>query len=103
MIDPTRGANEETLRRLTDESYERFRIQFFEAVKKKLEDFEMTWDDLADKLNWTRDKEKMQGDVIKKELGSDVFFTLEEMNQIASVFSCEPYVIFRPRFPWTKS
>ena len=99
MIDPNKGCSDETLRRLKEESYERFRIELFEAVKKKLEDYQMTWDDLADRLQWEGVND---GDMLKKEIGADLL-TVEELNQIAHCFSAEVYPIFRPRFPWTNS
>jgi len=103
MIDANKGASEEVLRRLKEESYERFRIQLYEAVRKLLFDFEMTWKDLADKLSWQSPFGGVcTGDEIKKIVGS-LSLRVEEINQIAHCFSSEPYVIFRPRQPWIKS
>ena len=92
MIDANRGATEETLRRLQAESYERFRLELFKSVEQLLADFEMTWDDLAGKA--------MTGKQLKEIVGSGNI-DLENLNEIAAVFSAEPYVIFKPRLPWT--
>jgi len=102
MIDANRGATEETLRRLQEESYERFRTELFKSVEQLLTDFEMTWDDLAEKLKWpwlSRSR-YMTGAEIKQHLGIKPLTTFT-LNEIAAVFSAEPYVIFKPRLPWT--
>jgi hypothetical protein len=100
MIDPNRGASEEVLKRLRDESYERLRINLFEAVKKLLDEHEMTWDDLADKLKWYVGGfvgRYMTGDEVRYRMGFGRIRT-DELNQIAHCFSAEIYFIFRPRF-----
>jgi hypothetical protein len=97
MIDPTKGASEETLRRLRDESYERFRLQLFKSFEQLLADFEMTWDDLARVSGYGT------GDFFKNALGTQNSLTLFDLNTLAAIFSAEPYVVFRPRFPWTQS
>ena len=102
MIDPSRGASEEALERQKEESYERMRLQLFEAVEKKLAEFEMTWDDLAGKLKWEGYKGTLTGQDVKNELGSGPI-TSEELNSLAHCFSAEVYIIFRPRFPITQT
>jgi len=99
MINPNSGITEETLRRLSDASYERFRIQLIESLSMLMNDFQMTWDDLADKLG---SRCQNNGDDLKKIIGyGDV--SLADLNAIAHVFSTEPYLIFKARFPWTQT
>jgi len=98
MINPNSGVTEETLRRLSDASYERFRLQLIESLSMLMNDFQMTWDDLADKLG---QRGENRGDELKKIIGyGDV--SLADLNAIAHVFSTEPYLIFKARFPWTQ-
>jgi len=97
MIDANRGKSEKILRRLEAASYERLRSQLLVSIGILLDDFEMTWDDLADKLS-----AKRSGDEFRAYCGRNDL-TLREINAIASVFSTEPYFIFRARFPWTQS
>lgn len=99
MTDPNQGDSVEVLEQRKLASYERFRIEIFNTVEKLLEDFEMTWKDLAEKLNWSFGT----GEDIKEFVGGDQLFTLADLNDIAHVFSAEPYIIFRPRKPWTVS
>lgn len=106
MIDANKDTSPEVLERLREASYERFRIQLLNAVEKLLEDFEMSWDDLAWKLQWNIFPEEvgrvMSGEQVKREIGES-FLTDEEFNDIAHCFSAEPYIIFRPRKPWIKT
>jgi hypothetical protein len=95
MIDANKGASEETLRRFKEASYERFRIELIASIERLLDDFEMTWDDLAKKLMWF----SLTGSGVKDRLGG-AYIGVEELNEIAHVFSAEPYIIFRPRFPY---
>ena len=106
MIDPTRGDTKTTLRRLKEASYERFRLELLRNIEQLLEDFDMTWDDLARVL---REKDVFvsvwgihSGDTLHEHVGSRDL-DLSELNDIAAVFSAEPYIIFRPRKPWTQS
>jgi len=99
MIDPNKGCSDETLRRLKEESYERFRIELFASVKQLLDGFQMTWQDLADRLQW---EQVGTADLLKQEIGAKML-TVEELNQIAHCFSADVYLIFRPRYPWTNS
>lgn len=102
MIDPNRGASRSVLDRHREASYERFRIELFEAVKSLLRDFEMTWDDLADRLCWNQYGKYFRGDRVRGEIGSGLL-SAKELNDIAHVFSAEPYVLFRPRAPWVQT
>jgi len=97
MIEANRGQTEEVLLALKAESYERFRIQVFQGIDMLLKDFEMNWDDLAKKLGLRR-----SGESLKHYVGT-CSLRVEEINAIAHIFSAEPYLIFRPRFPWTKT
>jgi hypothetical protein len=112
VIDPNKGTSQPVLDRLRDESYERTRLQIYEAIQKQLDDFEMTWDDLAEKLDWSvelrtlspsgqvvQDWVIMSGEQVKQRIGCDPI-SLRNLNQIAHVFSAEAYMIFRPRYPW---
>lgn len=102
MIDPNRGASQSVLDRHREASYERFRIELFEAVKSLLRDFDMTWDDLADRLAWPSNETYQSGDGVREAIGQQDL-SLEELNEIAHVFSAEPYIIFRPRAPWVQT
>lgn len=106
MNDPNKGTSELVLWRLKEASLERFRIELFNAVKKLLEDFDMTWGDLAKKLDWQAygplGHHDMKPEELKTEIGVNEL-SLKELNDIAHVFSAEPYIIFRPRKPFTNS
>ncbi|KKM95674.1 hypothetical protein LCGC14_1185770 [marine sediment metagenome] len=99
MLNPNKGASTDVLVRLKAASYERFRIELFNSVEKLLEDFDMTWQDLARKLGWSISGD---GAWLKRKIGNEEL-DLQELNEIAHVFSSEPYLIFRPRFPWTQT
>jgi len=99
MIDPTRDTTPETLRRLQDASFERFHRSLMDAIEQMLIDFEMTWEDLTKKANLRRGGE---GVLSLKEYVGKSPLTMEELNAIAAAFSAEPYILFRPRFPWTQ-
>ena len=107
MIDANRNASREVLQQHKQLSYERFRTQFAEGVEQKLIDFEMTWDDLAKKLQWLwnkyQSKTRFYTGVEVKEEVRDWELTMEKMNDIAHVFSTEPYILLRPRLPWVQS
>lgn len=98
MIDPNRGASEEVLNRLRDESYERMRIELFNSIKQLLSDHDMTWDDLAEKLQWYNPP--WDGVCLRRKVGKGIL-SMEELNDITHCFSAEAYIIFRPRFPFT--
>lgn len=106
MINPNKGANKETLRRLKEGSYERVRVELMNSVESKMRDFEMSWDDIGLLLGMTPEfigKLSSPGDVARWEIIYDNQLTLENLNDIAHLFSCEPYIIFRPRDPWTQT
>lgn len=108
MSNPNRGASEEVLNRLRDESYERMRIELFNSIKQLLIDHDMTWDDLAEKLKWIKhlgdgmgiNTVYYNGEEVKNSIGTHVI-SVRQLNQIAHCFSAEAYIIFRPRFPFT--
>lgn len=101
MIDPNQGASPEALDRLRQESFERTQVQIIQAIEKQLEDYQMTWDDLAAKLQWPfRNEDTLCDGQIIKQLAGDVALSIVDLNDIAAVFSAEVYIIFRPRFPW---
>ena len=102
MIDANKGASEEVLRRLKAASYERFRTELITAIERLLDDFQMTWDDLAARVSFEGQEVVMTGDILKSAVGSMPLDT-GELNDIAHIFSAEPYIIFRPRFPYTQS
>jgi len=102
MIDPNRGASADVLAQHKAQSYERFRLELFEAIKSLLKDFDMTWDDLAMQVLFPNGTRYMTGVELRQRVGSEEI-GLSEVNAIAHVFSAEPQVIFRPRAPWTDS
>lgn len=103
MIDANRGCSVENLQRLKEASYERFRVEFVGAVEMLLEGFEMDWDDLANKLAWPDEVGMyLNGSEVKRDIGTGLL-SAKKMNDIAHVFSMEPYIIFRPRFPFTQN
>ena len=97
MVNPNREASEDVLRRLKEASYERLRVELKCSIELLIRDFDMTWDDLAKLL-----KLKRSGIGLREYIGMNSL-TLEELNALAHVFSCEPYILFRPREPWTKT
>ena len=95
MINPNRDTSEDVLRRLEEASYERIRVELKCTVELLMKDFDMTWDDIGEFLEITPEAAKYR--VI------DGGMTLKELNALAHIFSCEPYIIFRPRSPWIKT
>ncbi len=105
MIDPNRNTSEDVLRRLKEASYERMRVELKCSVELLLRDFDMTWDDLGRLLGEetrTPGNGPSRADSAKWRIVSGQI-TLVELNALTHVFSCEPYIIFRPRMPWTKT
>lgn len=105
MINPNRETNEETLRRLKDGSYERTRVELKNSVESKMRDFDMNWDDLGRLLGIetrTPGNGPSRGDTAKWRVLQGQM-TLTELNALAHIFSCEPYILFRPRDPWVKT
>lgn len=110
MIDPNRHTTPTVLQRLKEGSEERFRIMLFTTVKRNLDDFNMTWDDLAKKLHWHWNRQTtpvryFTGEEVKAAIGGHGFKTMNiiDINDITHVFSAEPYIIFRPRKPYTQT
>ena len=105
MTDPNRETSEEVLRLLKDGSYERMRVELKISVESKMRDFDMTWDDLGRLLGIAKrppNCEPTRGDTAKWRIVQGQI-TLTELNAIAHIFSCEPYILFRPRDPWIKT
>lgn len=104
MINPNRDTSEDVLRRLKEASYERVRIEVKNSIEILMRDFDMTWDDVGQLLGLKVGPENFpsQGDRAKKAVIENDL-TLVELNELTAIFSCEPYVIFRPRNPWTKT
>ncbi|KKM64828.1 hypothetical protein LCGC14_1497370 [marine sediment metagenome] len=105
MINPNRNTSEEVLRRLKEASYERMRVELLNSLVLKMKDFDMSWDDLGHLLGWEPTGEmdiETRADRVKNHVIQGGLF-LSELNELAHIFSCEPYIIFRPREPWTKT
>lgn len=105
MTNPNRNTSEDVLRRLKEASYERMRVELKCSVELLMKDFDMTWDDVANKLKWPWLTRFLSGEEVKEVIIGERKYpwTLETLNEIAHIFSCEPYIIFRPREPWTKT
>ena len=102
MINPNRDASEDVLRRLKEGSYERTRVELKCSVEAKMKDFDMTWDDVGRLLGIDADENQMWNQYAKQHIIEEGM-TLEDLNEIAHIFSCELYIIFRPRDPWIKT
>lgn len=100
MINPNRNTSESVLRRLKEASYERMRVELKCSVELKMKEFGMSWGDLVSLLGngkVLKDADRVREHIIIGNL------TLKQLNDIAHLFSCEPYLIFRPREPWVKT
>ena len=105
MENPNRDTSEEVLRRLQEGSYERMRVELKNSVESKMRDFGMDWDDLGRLLGMetkTPGNGPSRGDHAKWKVVQGQI-TLAELNEITHIFSCEPYLIFRPRSPWIQT
>lgn len=103
MENPNRETSEEVLRRLKEGSYERMRVELKNSVESKMVDFGMNWDDLGRLLGIkTPETGPSRGDFAKWKVVQGEM-TLTELNALTHLFSCEPYIIFRPREPWTQT
>jgi len=100
MRNPNRGTSSDVLDRLKAASYERMRVELKCSVELKMKDFGMTWDDFVSLMG--NGKTLKDGDMVRKTIIQGRL-TLKQLNDIAHIFSCEPYIIFRPREPWTKT
>lgn len=104
MKNPNRGASEDVLRRFKETSYERMRVELKCSVELLMKDFDMTWDDIGRLLGmsyYAKEPQRRADKVRKKIIQGSL--TLNDLNTLAHLFSVEPYIIFRPRLPWTKS
>lgn len=81
-------------------SYERLRVELTNSVEAKLRDFDISWDEFGDLIGIGRAPNRGHQAKYNIAWGN---LTLTQLNNIAHIFSCEPYVIFRPREPWTKT
>ena len=95
MINPNRDTSEDVLWRLKEASYERMRIELKCSVELKMKEFDMDWDDIGRLMN-------ISGGAAKQAVINDNI-NLKDLNALAHIFSCEPYIIFRPREPWVKT
>jgi len=103
MINPNRQTSEDVLRRLKEASYERMRVELKCSIELLMKDFDMTWDDLGELLGFGPSTEgDTREDRVKWHILQSGLF-LSELNTLAHIFSCEPYIIFRPRMPWTQT
>jgi len=66
----------------------------------------MSWKDLADKIEGSYKSfptlMAKTGDELRRYVGNHSL-SIIEINEIAHVFSAEPYIIFRPRKPYTQT
>lgn len=101
MINPNRDASEDVLRRLKEASYERMRVELKCSVELLMKDFQMDWDDIGRLLQVVDNhRSKRTRAEIARERIIQGQVTLKDLNLLAHLFSCEPYIIFRPRMPW---
>ncbi len=97
MIDPNRNTSEDVLRRLKEASYERMRVELKCSIELLMRDFDMDWDDVGRLLEIRHVGSRA---VMTKQNVIQGYLSLSTLNALAHVFSCEPYIIFRPRLPW---
>lgn len=105
MVNPNRNTSEEVLRRLKEASYERMRVELKCSVELLMKDFDIDWDDLGRLLGFEPAGEmdvQTRADRVRFHVLDSGLF-LSDLNELAHVFSTEPYIIFRPRSPWTKT
>ena len=103
MKNPNRGASKDLLQRYKEASYERMRVELKCSVELLMQDFDITWDDLACMMGMnTWCHEKLRAAVLKQKIIQGEL-SLNDLNTLAHLFSAEPYIIFRPRLPWIKS
>lgn len=105
MINPNRQTSEDVLRRLKEASYERMRVELKCSIELKMKEFGMDWDKLGELLGFGPTGEtdvETRADRVKGHVIQGGMF-LSELNAVAHIFSCEPYIIFRPREPWVKT
>ena len=106
MINPNRETSEDVLRRLKEASYERMRVELKCSIELLMRDFDFTWDDIGRLLGMKRKQiagESRSRATIIRERIIQGQLTLNDLNTLAHIFSTEPYILFRPREPWTKT
>ena len=106
MINPNRQTSEDVLRRLKEASYERMRVELKCSIELLMKDFDMDWDNLGRLLGMKKKfygpRKLLRADIIRERVIQGQV-TLNDLNTLAHIFSTEPYIIFRPREPWTKT
>ena len=105
MINPNRDTSEEVLRLLKEGSYERMRVELKNSIESKMRDFDMSWDDVGIQLGMeprTPGNGPSRAEIVTHRIIQGQV-TLRDLNTLAHIFSCEPYIIFRPRDPWVKT
>lgn len=100
MNNPNRGVSPELIQRYREESYERIRIEFLRSVEALMKEHDMSWIELGALLErdygWGCTRES----TARQQIGAGPL-SLRRMNDVASVFSMELHVLFKPRAPWT--
>jgi len=104
MRNPNRGSSKEVLRRLKEASYERMRVELKCSVELLMKDFGFTWDDIGRLLQVIDNprSKRTRAEIVRHRI-IEGQVTLKDLNTLAHLFSCEPYILFRPRLPWTKT
>ena len=105
MVNPNRQTSEDVLRRLKEASYERMRVELKCSIELLMKDFDMDWDDIGQVIGLrerTPGNGPSRAEIVKHKVVQSNM-TLGDLNLLAHIFSCEPYIIFRPRSPWTKT
>jgi hypothetical protein len=109
MKNPNEGQTQETLNRLKEESKERLALELKTSLESLMRDYNMTWDDLAEALGMKKYIPMYQPipvsvprEVILKRRILEGKITLNDLNTLAHLFDCGPYILFRPRRPSKK-
>lgn len=105
MINPNQNTSEDVLRRLKEASYERTRNELKCSIELLMKDFGWMWDDIGRMLGVrkrTPGNGPSRADITKHRIVQGQV-TLNDLNTLAHLFSTEPYILFRPREPWTKT
>jgi len=103
MINPNRGTSSDVLERLKTASYERMRVELKNSVELLMKDFGMSWNDLGRLLGMKGIEKNPMWESYAKENIIEEGMSLEELNELAHIFSTELYIIFRPRNPWVNT
>ena len=91
--DPNKNTSESCLAEAENRAYENLRAQVAKDLIKLAAEHDMSPEYMAEKLNLSP--------VAYKFLLWDRDISLRELNEIASVFSHEPVILFRKRWPAT--